>query len=178
LIGFGRIPQLVVPKARSFGLTVIASDPFISIDVMRQAHVESVPFDDLLARSDYISIHVPLSPGTRHLIDAAVLNRMKPTAHLINTARGSIVDEQALIDALTQGRIAGAALDVVEQEPPVPGASLLACPNLILTPHTAFYSEESLVDLQTKAAEEVVRVLTGQTALNPVNSEVHPVHRS
>jgi D-3-phosphoglycerate dehydrogenase len=97
---------------------------------------------------------------------------MKPTAYLINTARGPLVDEQALVEAIRAGRLAGAALDVVEQEPPLAGSPLLACPNIILTPHTGFYSEESLNELQTKATEEVVRVLSGETPRHPVNPEV------
>jgi D-3-phosphoglycerate dehydrogenase len=172
LVGFGRIPQLVAPKARAFGMLVIASDPFVPASVMNAAGVEPVTFDQLVERSDYISIHAPLTPETHHLFDAGVLGRMKPTSYLVNTARGPLVDEAALIDALNAGRIAGAALDVVEQEPPAPGSPLLVCRNLILTPHTGFYSEESLVELQTKATEEVVRVLGGQRPRNPVNPEV------
>lgn len=171
LVGFGRIPQLVAPRAQAFGITVIAADPFVPAEVMTRANVESVSFDDLIARSDYISIHAPLTPQTHHLFNAGVFARMKTTAYLVNTARGPLVDEHALVDALDAGRIAGAALDVVEQEPPAPASPLLACRNLILTPHTAFYSEESLVDLQRKATEEVVRVLRGQLPMNPVNPE-------
>ncbi len=171
LVGFGRIPQLVAPKAQAFGMTVIASDPFIPNEVMARAGVTSVTFDELVARADYVSIHAPLTPETRHVFNADVFGRMKPTAYLINTARGPLVDEGALVEALEAGRLAGAALDVVEQEPPPPGSPLLACRNLILTPHTGFYSEESLVDLQTKATEEVVRVLGGQRPRNPVNPE-------
>jgi D-3-phosphoglycerate dehydrogenase / 2-oxoglutarate reductase len=171
LVGFGRIPQVLAPKARAFGMRVMASDPFVPKPVMDAAGVEAVTFEQLVDRSDYISIHVPLTKETHHLFDAGVLARMKPTAYLVNTARGPIIDEAALIDALEAGRIAGAALDVVEHEPPPPGSRLLACRNLILTPHTGFYSEESLVDLQTKATEEVVRVLAGQRPRNPVNPE-------
>jgi D-3-phosphoglycerate dehydrogenase / 2-oxoglutarate reductase len=172
LVGFGRIPQLVAPKAQAFGMLVVAADPFVPKAVMEAAGVEPVTFDALVERSDYISIHAPLTPDTHHLFDAAVLGRMKPTAYLVNTARGPLIDEAALIDALNTGRIAGAALDVVETEPPPPASALLACRNLILTPHTAFYSDESLVELQTKATEEVVRVLRGQRPRNPVNPEI------
>jgi D-3-phosphoglycerate dehydrogenase len=138
--------------------------------VAERAGVEQVTFDELLKISDYISIHTPLLPATRHLFNADVLSRMKPTAYLINTARGPIIDEAALASALDQGHLAGAALDVMEQEPPS-GSPLFGRENVIVTPHTSFYSEESLVDLQTKAAEEVVRVLSGQTPKNPVNPE-------
>jgi len=170
LAGFGRIPQLVAPKAKAFGLNVIACDPFVPRDVFAREGVESVDFAQLLKRSDYISIHTPLMPETRGLFNAEAFRQMKPTAYLINTARGPIVDEAALADALDGGRLAGAALDVMPQEPPV-GSPLLGRENVIITPHTSFYSEESLLELQRKAAEEVVAVLTGKPPRNPVNPE-------
>jgi D-3-phosphoglycerate dehydrogenase / 2-oxoglutarate reductase len=171
LVGFGRIPQLVAPKARAFGIKVIAFDPYIPLDVMTRAGVEKVEFDELLKRSDYVSIHSPLLPETRHLFNAEAFRKMKPTAYLVNTARGPIVDEAALTQALDAGQLAGAALDVLSQEPPV-GSPLFGRNNVILTPHTSFYSVESLVELQVKAAEEVVRVLSKQAPRNPVNPEV------
>jgi D-3-phosphoglycerate dehydrogenase len=171
LVGFGRIPQLVAPKAQAFGFSVIASDPFVPAEVFARAGVERVDFASLLERSDFVSIHTPLMPETRGLFNTDTLRRMKPTAYLINTARGPIVDEAALAAALDAGRLAGAALDVMPQEPPV-GSPLLGRPNVIITPHTSFYSEESLLELQRKAAEEVVAVLTGKMPKNPVNPEV------
>jgi D-3-phosphoglycerate dehydrogenase len=171
LVGFGRIPQLVAPKAKGFGMRVIASDPYIPKEVFSQAGVEGVEFGTLIKTSDFISIHSPLLPETRGMFNAALFKQMKPTAYIINTARGPIVDEQALADALDAKLIAGAALDVMPTEPPVK-SPLFGRDNVIITPHTSFYSEESLVDLQTKAAEEVARVLTGQTPRNPVNPEV------
>jgi D-3-phosphoglycerate dehydrogenase / 2-oxoglutarate reductase len=171
LVAFGQIPRLVATKARAFGIRVVTYDPYVSRQVAERAGVEQVEFDELLRISDYISIHTPLLPATHHLFNADVFRRMKPSAYLINTARGPIVDEAALADALDQGRLAGAALDVMEQEPPS-GSPLFGRDNVIVTPHTSFYSEESLVDLQTKAAEEVVRVLSGQAPRNPVNPEV------
>jgi D-3-phosphoglycerate dehydrogenase len=168
LVGFGRIPQLVAPKAQAFGIRVVAHDPFVPTDVFAAARVERVEFADLLKVSDYVSIHTPLMPETRGLFNGDVFRQMKPTAYLVNTARGPIVDEQALAHALDRGQLAGAALDVMPQEPPV-GSPLLGRDNVIITPHVSFYSEESLVDLQVRAAEEVVRVLTGQRPLNPVN---------
>jgi D-3-phosphoglycerate dehydrogenase len=170
LVGFGRIPQLVAPKAKAFGLRVIAHDPFVPRDVFAREGVESVDFAELLARSDYISIHTPLMPETRGLFGAEAFRQMKPTAYLVNTARGPIVDEQALAEALDAKRLAGAALDVMPQEPPI-GSPLLGRDNVIITPHTSFYSEESLLELQRKAAEEVVAVLTGKPPKNPVNPE-------
>ena len=170
LVGFGRIPQLVAPKAQSFGIKVIANDPFIPAAVMEKAGVRSVEFQELVKTSDYISIHSPLLPETRHLFSTEVFKQMKPGAYLVNTARGPIVDEAALAAALDAKQIAGAALDVMEQEPPV-NSPLFGRDNVILTPHTSFYSVESLEELQTKAAEEVVRVLSGQPPRNPVNPD-------
>jgi D-3-phosphoglycerate dehydrogenase len=171
LVGFGRIPQLVAPKAQAFGLKVVAFDPYIPQDVMTRAGVEKVEFAELVKMSDYISIHSPLVPETHHLFNADVFRKMKPTAYLVNTARGPIVDETALAHALDARQLAGAALDVLSQEPPS-GSPLFGRNNVILTPHTSFYSVESLVELQIKAAEEVVRVMTKQAPRNPVNPEV------
>ena len=170
LVGFGRIPQLVAPKAKAFGVRVVAFDPFVPPEVFTRADVERVDFRQLLKISDYVSIHSPLLPETRNLFNDEAFRQMKPTAYLINTARGPIVDEAALARALDAGELAGAALDVMPQEPPV-DSPLLGRDSVIITPHTSFYSEESLVDLQVKAAEEVVRVLGGQAPRNPVNPE-------
>ena len=170
LAGFGRIPQLVAPKAKAFGLRVIAYDPFVPADVFAREGVERVEFAQLLAQSDFVSIHTPLMPETRGLFGADAFRQMKPTAYLINTARGPIVDEAALAEALDAKRLAGAALDVMPQEPPT-GSPLIGRENVIITPHTSFYSEESLLELQRKAAEEVVAVLTGRPPRNPVNPE-------
>jgi D-3-phosphoglycerate dehydrogenase len=171
LVGFGRIPQLVAAKAKAFGMRVVASDPFMSADLFARAGVESVDFAELLRVSDYVSIHAPLLPETRGLFNADAFGRMKRSAYLINTARGPIVDDLALAHALDAGQLAGAALDVMPQEPPI-GSPLFGRTNVIITPHTSFYSEESLVELQTKGAQEVVAVLTGQMPRNPVNPEV------
>jgi D-3-phosphoglycerate dehydrogenase len=170
LVGFGRIPQLVSPKAQAFGLKVISYDPLVSHETMNRAGVEKVEFSELVSVSDHISIHAPLVPETDHLFNANVFCKMKPTAYLINTARGAIVDEQALALALHRGHLAGAALDVLSHEPPS-ASPLFGRENVILTPHMSFYSEESLIDLQRKAAEEVVRVLSGDAPLNPLNPE-------
>ena len=171
LVGFGRIPQLVAPKVQAFGMRVLAFDPYIPEAVMKRAGVDKVEFTELLERSDYISIHTPLVPETHHMFNAEAFRRLKPSAYLVNTARGPIVDQAALALALDQRQLAGAALDVLETEPPT-SSPLLGRDNVIFTPHTGFYSEESLLELQTKAAEEVVRVLEGEAPLNPVNPEV------
>jgi D-3-phosphoglycerate dehydrogenase / 2-oxoglutarate reductase len=170
LVGFGRIPQLVAPKAQAFGIKVVAYDPYIEPDAFTRARVEKVEFDELLKVSDFISIHSPLVPETRHLFNADVFRRMKPTAYLVNTARGPIIDETALAQALDGKQLAGAGLDVLSQEPPN-GSPLFGRDNVILTPHTSFYSVESLVDLQVKAADEIVRVFNGEMPRNPVNPE-------
>jgi D-3-phosphoglycerate dehydrogenase / 2-oxoglutarate reductase len=173
LVGFGRIPQLVAPKARAFGLRIVAYDPYVPDEVCENADVAKVDFPSLLRISDYVSIHSPLVPETRGLFNADAFRQMKPTAYLINTARGPIIDEAALAAALDAKQIAGAAVDVMTSEPPV-GSPLVGRDDVIITPHTSFYSEESLIELQTKAAQEVVRVLTGQPVRNPVN-QVGPV---
>jgi D-3-phosphoglycerate dehydrogenase len=170
LVGFGRIPQLVAPKAMAFGMRVVSSDPYVPQGVMEKAGVGKLEFPELLKISDYVSIHSPLTPETRHLFSTSVFNQMKPGALIVNTSRGPVVDEAALAAALDSKQIGGAALDVLEQEPPV-SSPLFGRDNVILTPHTSFYSVESLEELQTKAAEEVVRVLSGQAPLNPVNPE-------
>ena len=171
LVGFGRIPQLVAPKAQAFGLKVVTHDPYISPEVAARAGVQAVDFAELLRISDYISVHAPLTKETHHLFGTETLKQMKPTAYLINTARGLLVDEEVLARALDAGQLAGAALDVLSQEPPA-GSPLLGHSKVILTPHMSYYSVESLVDLQTKGAEEVVRALTGHPPRNPVNPEV------
>ncbi|PWT86347.1 MAG: hydroxyacid dehydrogenase [Blastocatellia bacterium] len=171
LVGFGRIPQLVAPKAKAFGLRVLAFDPYMPAEGFERAGVERVEFSQLLKDSDYVSIHTPLLPETRGLFNRDALKQMKPSAFLINTARGPIVDEEALAQALDAGELAGAALDVMPQEPPV-NSPLIGRESVIITPHTSFYSEESLLELQRKAAEEVVAVLTGKPPRNPVNADV------
>jgi D-3-phosphoglycerate dehydrogenase len=171
LAGFGRIPQLVAPKAKAFGMKVIAYDPFVPDDAFKGAGVDRVDLPHLLATSDYISIHTPLTPETQRLFNRDTFARMKRGAYIVNTARGPIIDEAALAEALDSGQIAGAALDVMTQEPP-PASPLFGRDNVIITPHTSFYSEESLVELQVKAAQEVVAVLSGKSPRNPVNPEV------
>lgn len=168
LVGFGQIPQLVTPRAQAFGLKVVTYDPYVSQDVLDHAGVERMDLHSLLGMSDFVSIHAPLTAETSHLFSTEAFDRMKTTAHLINTARGPIVDEEALAAALDREEIAGAALDVMENEPPK-GSTLFGRGNVILTPHMSFYSVESLADLQRKAAEEVVRVLLGKNPRHPVN---------
>jgi D-3-phosphoglycerate dehydrogenase / 2-oxoglutarate reductase len=170
LIGFGHIPRALVPKAKAFGLTVIAHDPYVSPDVLAALGVAGVSFDDLLARSDFISVHAPLTPATRGLVNATAFAQMKPGALIVNTARGPLIDETALIAALDSGHLGGAALDVVATEPLAKDSPLLHRDNVILTPHTAFYSVEALNELQTKCASDVARVLSGEKPIYPVKA--------
>lgn len=168
LVGFGNIPRALVPKAKSFGLKVIAHDPFVSADVLHKTGVEGVSFDRLLEMSDYISIHAPLNDKTRDLFNLDVFRKMKKGALLVNTARGPLIDEKALLQALDSGQLGGAALDVVAAEPLAKDSPLIGRDDLILTPHTAFYSVEALNELQTKCATDVARVLSGEKPIYPV----------
>jgi D-3-phosphoglycerate dehydrogenase len=170
LVGFGNIPRALAPKARAFGLRVVTHDPYVSPDVLSAAGVDGVSFDRLLEMSDFVSIHAPLMPATRGLFNADVFHKMKKGAVLINTARGPLVDEAALIAALDTGQLGGAALDVVTTEPLTKDSKLLGRDNVILTPHTAFYSVEALEELQTKCAADVARVLSGEQPVYPVKA--------
>ncbi len=172
LAGFGRIPRALTPKAQAFGLKVIACDPYVEKADAGALDVEIVDFKTLLETSDYLSIHVPMMPETRHLFNADAFSQMKPDALIINTARGPLVDTDALAKALDAGHLAGAALDVMPVEPPPANSPLLGRDNVILTPHTAFYSVEALAELQVKAARGVVDVLTGKKPVYPINPGV------
>ncbi len=172
LIGLGNIPQKIVGKAQAFGINVIASDPFINKDIAKNLEVELVDLNDLYARSDFISIHAPLLPETENMFDMDTFKKMKSNAVLINTARGPLVNIDDLAAALDAGEIAGAGLDVLPIEPPAPDCPLLGRDNVILTPHTGFYSEDALVDLQTTVASDVCAVLLGNKPQYPVNADV------
>lgn len=170
LLGFGNIPRMVAPKAQAFGLRVVAFDPYVKPEVFWAADVEGVSFDALLGISDFISVHAPLTPQTRHLLDAEAFAKTKKGALIVNTARGPLIDETALVAALDSGQLGGAALDVVEVEPLAKDSPLLGRDNVILTPHTAFYSVEALQELQRKAATDVARVLSGEKPVYPVRA--------
>jgi D-3-phosphoglycerate dehydrogenase len=170
LVGFGNIPRMVAPKAQAFGLKVVAHDPYVKAETFQSLGVEGVTFDRLLQMSDYVSIHAPLLPATRGLFNAEVFAKMKKGALLVNTARGPLVDEQALIAALESGQLGGAALDVVTSEPLAKDSALLGRDNLVLSPHTGFYSVEALNELQTKCASDVARVLSGEPPVYPIKA--------
>ncbi len=172
LAGFGKIPQAIVPKARAFGLDIMIFDPYVSDQVVADLGVTNVDFDTLLSQSDYISIHAPLTPETENLFNAEAFRKMKNSAMIINTARGPLVSDADLAEALDKGEIAGAGLDVVPVEPLPKDSPLLGRDNVILTPHTGFYSVEALVDLQSKAARDVGSVLKGERPVYPINPQV------
>jgi D-3-phosphoglycerate dehydrogenase / 2-oxoglutarate reductase len=171
IVGYGRIGRATARKCAAFGCRVVvhtrSADP--------GADAEFVSWPDLLAMADAVVLHVPLTPSTRHLIGAPELAAMRDGALLVNVSRGGLVDTAALIGALEDGRIGGAALDVLEAEPTV-DLALLAHPNVVITPHVAFSSAESVAELRTKAAEEVVRVLRGQAPRYPCNAPAAKEH--
>lgn len=170
IVGFGRIGQRVARKMQGFGLHIIAYDPILKPDDLQKKGVEPVGFDELLTRSDFITIHCPLNDSTRHLFSDKEFSRMKRSAILVNTSRGAIIDEKALIKALQDNMIAMAGIDVTETEPIPVGSPLLQQDNAVITSHIAWYSEDSQKELQSKVAMEVVRVLKGEKPLHPVNN--------
>jgi D-3-phosphoglycerate dehydrogenase len=172
IVGLGSIGQAVVRKLAGWGLRLLASDPYVEPERARALGVELVDFETLCRQSDYITLHLPLLPETRHLINREVLARVSPGAILVNTARGPIVDTSALLAALNEGRLSAAALDVFEEEPLPPDSPLRRHPRLIVSDHVAWYSEESQIQLQTMAAEEVARVCAGGLPRSLSNPEV------
>ena len=169
LIGCGKIGLEVAKRISSFGVKVIAFDPYL--EKVPQG-IELKDFDSVIKESDFISIHCPLNDSTRHLIGEQAFKKMEKRPLLINTSRGPIVDEKALIQALKEGLISGAGLDVLEKEPPDPLNPLLKMENVILTPHVSFYSVESISQLKRSTAKNVVDVLTGRWPRSVVNREV------
>jgi D-3-phosphoglycerate dehydrogenase / 2-oxoglutarate reductase len=169
LVGFGHVGQAVMQSARCLGLRVIAFDPYVAQPRALELGMDLVGLEELLRASDYVSIHCPLTPQTYHMIGAAQLRIMKPTAVLINISRGPIIDQAALYQALVNGTIAGAGLDVLEQEPPQQAEALLALDNVIFTPHSGFWSEQSVEEIRRGTARNVAMVLQGQVPRNVVS---------
>jgi D-3-phosphoglycerate dehydrogenase len=167
ILGYGRIGAAVASRGRALGMRVIAHDPTMRTGDL----VDAVDLAALATRSDVLTLHAPLVATTRGIIDAAFLAQMKPDAVLINTARGPLVDQDALAAALHAGGIAGAGLDVFDPERLPAGHPLLSAPNVVLTPHVAFYSEESVDELRRKGAEAVAAILDGRSAPTVVNAE-------
>lgn len=171
LVAFGAIPQALRQKVRGFDLEILAYDEYLSTDVFEAHDVEQVSFRELLERSDAVSVHAPLTEETENLFDREAFAAMRSSAVLVNTARGPIVDEQALAEAVRDGEIAGAGIDVFPDEPPS-NSSLFDLDKVVCTPHVAWYSEESLTELRRKTAENVARVLKGDDPINRVNTPV------
>ncbi len=174
LVAFGSVARAVARRAQPFGLRVLAHDPYLSELVMTEADVEPVGLSELLERSDFVSLHLPLNDETRHWIGAAELARMKRGAILVNTARGGVVDEAALIAALEAGSIAGAALDVLEREPPAAENPLRRMANVVVTPHVASASSRMRPETRRRAAREVALALAGRWPMSCVNPDVLP----
>ncbi len=177
LIAFGRIAQAVVPKARSFGLRIIAYDPHVSADVFRKFDVEQVTLDRLLTESDIVSVHAPLTPETDHLLGLEQLKKMKPTACLINTGRGAVVDHEALYIALSEGYISIAAVDVTEPEPVPADSPLLTLDNFICTAHSAGISPQSFAELQRRPGEEIIRWAKGEWPVGLLDHRMKETYR-
>jgi D-3-phosphoglycerate dehydrogenase len=174
IIGCGNIGRATARKAHCFGFKLIGYDPYVDKSLAKEAGISPVNMAELLGESDYISVHTVLNSETRHLVGAEEFKQMKPTAYFINTSRGAVVDESALITALREKRIAGAALDVFEKEPVDPENPLLKMDNVIVLPHTASFSDDAFRRLRTCVGQEAARVLSGRWPKNVVNKDVKP----
>jgi D-3-phosphoglycerate dehydrogenase len=170
IIGLGRIGARVALRAAAFGLRIIGYDPYLTKNhfSVTETHAEFVDMDTLFKQSDFITIHVPLTPETKHMINKDTVAKMKTTAFLINTSRGSAVNEEALYEALSKGKLAGAALDVREEEPPKE-SPLHKLDNILLTPHVAAFTREAQDRVVESLSEDVGRVLSGKPALRFAN---------
>ena len=172
IIGFGRIGRKVAQRLKGFEVKIIAYDPYASMEVFNKYGVKRVDFENLISEADIITIHTPLTNETRHMIGEKEFKSMKRNAIIVNTSRGGVVDEKALYKALKEKWVAGAGLDVMEKEPPEKDNPILKLDNVIVTPHMAWYSEDSFNEIRKIAAEEIARALTGQTPINLVNKNV------
>jgi D-3-phosphoglycerate dehydrogenase len=171
ILGFGRIGQAVAERLAPFHMQMIACDPYLDADLAARLGVMPVSLDELLARSDVLTIHARLTPQTRHLLGAAEFAKMKPGAYLVNTARGPIIDELALAEALSSGHLGGAALDVMEVEPLPASSPLVELNNTILTPHLASFSREASAQLYQMSAEIAAALLQNRWVPTIVNPE-------
>jgi D-3-phosphoglycerate dehydrogenase len=169
IFGFGRIAKLVAKKAKPFGFKIIATDPYVDPKIAEDMDVQLVDFDTVVRESDIMSINTPLTSETRHQFNIEVFKKMKPTAFIVNTGRGPLIKEDDLYEALKNKIIAGAAIDVTETEPLPVDNKLFTLDNLIISPHAAFFTSDSLEELRRRACEEVIRVLSGQEPENRVN---------
>jgi D-3-phosphoglycerate dehydrogenase / 2-oxoglutarate reductase len=172
LIGFGQIAQKVVERLSKYNMHCYATDPYVSSETMHKFGVKKVSLDELLAKSDFISLHCPLTDETRHLIGSRELRLMKPEAILVNSSRGGVIDEQALIKAVREGWIGGAALDVLEQEPPDWNNPIFGLENVIITPHIGAYSDQFMPNFWRCSVDAILRMRRGQWPLSRVNPQV------
>ena len=170
-LGFGRIARALAEKTRGLGPRLIAHDPFVPAEAAAPYNVRLVDLEQLLRTSDMISVHTPLTPDTRRLLGAREFARMKPTAVLVNTSRGPVIDETALIRALQEGQILAAGLDVFEEEPLPADSPLRRLDNVVLTPHTAAYSEDAVDDLYRGACQAAIDIIAGRRPLGAVNGD-------
>ncbi|MDD3776383.1 MAG: C-terminal binding protein [Actinomycetota bacterium] len=169
IIGFGKIPQNLYPKVKALFGKVLIYDPYVSQEIKDQFGLEMASFYEIIHNSDFLSIYCPLNDSTFHMFDQREFQMMKPTSFIVNTSRGGIINTEALYLALIHGHIAGAGLDVLEQEPPGIDNELVKLDNVIVTPHAAFYSESSIEDLKYKTALNIVKVLKDDNPQNVVN---------
>ncbi len=174
LVGCGEIARFAARKAQGFKMKTIGYDPYLDKSIAEASGIMLVSLPELLKESDFVSVHAPLSDDTFHLISDKEFARMKPNAYIINTARGKVIDENALIKALQEKKIAGAGLDVFEQEPVDPASPLLKMDNVIVTPHSASFSDTALKVQAINPSQEVARVLSGRWPKHPVNRNVKP----
>lgn len=169
IVGFGNTGRYLAKMAAAFNMKVVVYDPFISQEIANEHKVRTSGFDELIRNSDHISIHAPLTDETRYLFNKDVFQEMKKTSIIVNTSRGGLINQNDLLWALKNERIAGAALDVFENEPLDPQSELLTLHNVVLTPHVAWYTEESIVNLHQEVIDDVLRVLQGNVPQNVVN---------
>lgn len=173
IVGMGRIGTRVAEICRgAFAMTVLGHDPMLAPSTITARGADPVSFDELLSRADFVTLHAPATTDSHHLIDEAALARMKPNSFLINHARGALVDTAALTAALKSGRLAGAAVDVLEHEPPAQDLELVHLPNVITTPHSAALTDEAMLGMGTAAGDDILRVLNGQPPKACANPEV------
>lgn len=172
IIGLGKISRLVVKKLSGFEMNILASDPYVKQEDVGNLPVSMVPAEEVYAKSDFVIVHTSLFPSTFHLVGAEQFKAMKPTAFIINAARGPVIDEAAMIEALRSGEIAGAGLDVFEQEPPADDNPLFSMDNVIVSPHNAALSDGALRAMAMDSAQGITEYLTGKPVTYPVNQEV------
>lgn len=171
IVGVGRIGSRVLRKLRTFGFRILGNDPYLSEARRAELDLQFVDKETLFRQADFVTVHTPLTAETRHLVDATALAWMKPTAYLINTSRGPMVDEEALVAALRSGQIAGAAIDVYEQEPPPPDHPFFGLDNIVLTPHLGWASEEAGWEIRRSIVADILAAAAGKPARNVVNKD-------